>query len=221
MSKGHGGSLRSGGGGLTQGALNSGGISGNAKSIAEAWQANFGQPIGGVGDIYALAGINKSDLGKFGEVSVRADKYTGISVTVNAPGLQMRRGFRDGVANHDALFIAKEMQGRGLGSRMLRTATEKYQQLGIKKINLEAAETGRYAWPSMGFRVSRESLAKYASGYRAFASERGLSAPAKIRSVQQIARSPGGKEFLLSKHAPDHQEMSIRTARLARELKKR
>lgn len=228
MSKGAGGGGRGSkggkgggaGGGVTQGSLDAAGIEGNAASINKAWEQQFGQPIKSVGEIHSLVGLGKGDLGAHGNVSV-STAFGRLEVTARGNGIQVGRTFKNGSVSHDHLFIASHMQGKGLGTKMLKTSVKQYQRLGVKSISLHAAEKGRYVWPSMGFRVSKATLGKYVSGYKDFRKANGLPPPGKIHSVQQIARSPLGKQYLLSSHAPSMEHMTIRTARLAKELAKR
>jgi GNAT superfamily N-acetyltransferase len=234
MSKGSGGGGRSGaskggssgggaGGGITADSLEAANIEGvSPDALKAAWKREFGRDIKSPSEVHALVGVSKSDLGEHGVVTVRASGFFGgMSVRVDASGLQIGRSYSKGEAKHDHLFISANRQGQGLGTRILKTSVRQYQRLGIKKVSLMAAEAGRYVWPSLGFRVSASSLRQYVSGFQKYAKDNGLKMPGKIYSVQQIARAPGGKQYLLSKHAPDLQDMSIRTARLAKELGRR
>jgi hypothetical protein len=67
-------------------------------------------------------------------------------------------------------------------------------------------------------------MAQYRSGFTAFAKAQGYNPAGPIRSVQQIANTTIGsrkigKEYLLSKSAPNLSHMTIRTSRLKKGLK--
>lgn len=190
--------------------------------LRRTWKATFGKDLQSAGEIRDLIGINTSDLGTRGSVRVTGNEFTKeLSVSASGPGLQMTRRYTPGVAHHDTLFLSDT--GTGAGSRIYRTSIAKYQKLGVKEVRLQAAEIGRYVWPSKGFRVSAASMAKYRAGFRAFLEKEGIQAKGRIYSVQQIARTTHkgrkiGKEYLLSASAPNLQYMRARVSRLAKEL---
>lgn len=196
------------------------------RDIQNAWKSTFGQPLQHASEVVALSGLTKADLGKRGELKISVSPSGLFRITATAQGIDMSRTYRQGSVYHGHLFLGPSKQNNGLGSRIIRTQVASYQRLGIKKVSLDAAEVGRYVWPSLGFRVSRASLSQYRTSFHSYLQERGITPPAKIHSVQQIARfthggEKVGKAFLLSNAAPNMQSMQVRTARLAKALERR
>jgi GNAT superfamily N-acetyltransferase len=215
-----------GGGGITANSLAAAGISfdGSPTELKRTWKATFGAELTSASQVHAVLGLTKSDLGSMGGVEISGNQYLRkMEIRASGNGIQVGKTFRPGVVHHDHLFLAPHLQGKGLGTRMLKGQVSQYQRMGIKKINLTAAETGRYVWPKMGFRANSESMGKYRSEFKSYLKERGLPVPRKIHSVQQIARTTHkgkqvGKDFLLNHSSVRVQDMSIRVARLARNL---
>jgi predicted GNAT family acetyltransferase len=63
------------------------------------------------------------------------------------------RTARDGKREvYHALFeIDDKLQGRGIAKAVLREQIQEYRRMGIERITLSAAWTGRYTWTRMGF----------------------------------------------------------------------
>jgi GNAT superfamily N-acetyltransferase len=220
------GSAGLGSGGITRAMLAKAGITVDSPAgLSRAWKSTFGKQLSSPSEVRELMGLSASDMGERGSIHVAVGPGSITAYAyAQASGVQMSRTFRNGTARHDTLFIDASRQGQGIGSRILRNAVASYERLGIKSVSLQAAEAGRYVWPKMGFRVSSPQMAQYRSGFTAFAKSQGYNPAGPIRSVQQIANTTIGsrkigKEYLLSKSAPNLSHMTIRTSRLKKGLK--
>lgn len=58
-------------------------------------------------------------------------------------------------AYHDTLFL--DRQGSDEGKRILASAVDLYNDLGIKKVGLVTAAVGGYAWPKYGFKPTEKT----------------------------------------------------------------
>lgn len=58
---------------------------------------------------------------------------------------------KKGVVSHQRMDIDKDMQGKGIAKVFLRNSMVLYERLGVKKIKIQAAKTGSYAWAKFGF----------------------------------------------------------------------
>lgn len=223
---GRGGSKGGGGGGPLTGAdLQQNQITGlNARDLKTAWKHTFGQELTSAQQVYDLLGVSKSMLGARGEILVSGGRHgSALRIYAGGPEFNMTRTFHDGAVSHDTFFLSKNAQGNGIGTKVLTQATKSYAQLGVKKISLEAAMAGRYVWPKMGFRASASDMQQYREGFTKFLRAQGVEPPKRIYSLNQIARTELngrklGKEYLLSRDAPNLTHMTIRTARLAKYL---
>ncbi len=214
-----------GGGGLVVADLNAAQIKGlNARELKAAWKDSFGAELTSAKQVYDLLGVTKDMLGAKGEIHVSGGRYgSALRVHVAGDDFFSQRTFHKGQASHDQLFINDGAQGKGLGTKMLARATQSYSELGIKSVTLSAAAKGRYVWPKMGFRVDARDMKEYRAGFTKFLKDQGAPLPKRIYSVNQIARTTFngrqlGKEYLLSKDAPNVKFMTIRTRRLAQYL---
>jgi GNAT superfamily N-acetyltransferase len=220
------GSRGGGGGGLVLSDLTAAQIKGlNARELKAAWKDTFGgAELTSVKQVYDLLGVTKDMLGPKGEIHVSGGRYgSALRVHVSGNDFFSQRTFHKGQASHDQLFLKDKAQGKGIGTDILRRATQSYAQLGIKSVSLSAASMGRYVWPKMGFRVSASDMREYRAGFTKFLESQGVTPPKRIYSVNQIARTTLngrqlGKEYLLSKDAPNVKFMTIRTRRLAQYL---
>lgn len=223
---GRGGSKGGGGGGpLTAADLQQNQITGlNARDLKTAWKHTFGQELNSTQQVYDLLGVNKGMLGARGEILVSGGRHgSALRIYAGGPEFNMTRTFHNGAASHDTFFLTDKAQGKGLGTKVLAQATKSYAQLGVKKISLEATMAGRYVWPKMGFRASASDMREYRDGFTSFLRAQGIEPPKRIHSLNQIARTEVngrklGKEYLLSRNAPNLTHMTIRTARLAKYL---
>ena len=130
---------------------------------------------------------------------------------------QLRRRFmRDSegnlVADHDIMRINPSEQGKGIGSELSQSAIEAYHQLGVKRIELDAAlDMGPYAWARQGYQWKSEGTRDSMHGQvDLFAREYGLSEEEtkaihdaidkEPRAVSELGRGTErhyGKDFLL------------------------
>lgn len=53
--------------------------------------------------------------------------------------------------HHDYFFIAPGHQSGKVGEQVLRSQVEAYLQLGVRDIEVDATDVGKYYWPSIGF----------------------------------------------------------------------
>jgi GNAT superfamily N-acetyltransferase len=100
-------------------------------------------------------------------VSVREDKplldFQSIFIEIHTPngkfvGDAGRQFYFDeegsAVANHGTMHLTERFQGQGFNSRLNQHCIDRYRELGIHRIELNATGTGQYAWsrwPEMHF----------------------------------------------------------------------
>lgn len=59
---------------------------------------------------------------------------------------------------HSLFFVGKNLQGKGLGKKVIGTYLEQYKKMGIKSIHVGAnLDVGGYAWGQYGFKLSQWS----------------------------------------------------------------
>jgi GNAT superfamily N-acetyltransferase len=89
------------------------------------------------------------------------------------------------------MMLHKSIQGRGLGSKLFDEQLKAYQQTGVvSRITTDAAWTGQYQWPRLGF--SLRDSAKF-EGYKQemarFAQEKGLKVDlSKAKTLHDLSR---------------------------------
>jgi len=180
--------------------------------LREHWRKTFAGAEFKPSDVREILGLPAEWNGKPLKVRSRVNVGLGgggLSVDGSSAGISISRTFRPGRAHHDYFFLDKKLQGKGLGNAVLRGQANAYTRLGIKTVDLDAAEVGRYVWPTMGFEPDAAGLAKFKSEFALFLAKEGLRVPplSKVTSLEQIARMQHkgrkiGKEFLLG---PAHQ----------------
>lgn len=150
--------------------------------------------------------------GRAGFVNLRAT-YIGPSGEMLATvSRQFRRDDDGPLVNHSLFELDSKLQGKGLARTMLRDAFQEYRSLGVKRIELTAAWTGRYTWSRMGFEF-HGSPAEFKSAvlkpFAAWLRRRGTSAEAATRMLEsvrtmndlarlQVGSKQLGKAFLTS-----------------------
>lgn len=53
--------------------------------------------------------------------------------------------------HHDYFFVDPKLQSTGLGEKLLRSQMDGYMKLGVRQVDVDCADVGRYYWPSIGF----------------------------------------------------------------------
>lgn len=134
--------------------------------------------------------------------------------------------------NHASFFLDAKLQNSGIGREVFNTQIDAYQKLGIiAKVNLDAAEVGKYVWTKAGFewtdpaqlKVALEKLeAKVKRKVGATVAKKLMS---QVKTPEDISRlvidgERVGKDFLVdkSKKAFGHDliEMSQTPAKIKR-----
>jgi SPP1 gp7 family putative phage head morphogenesis protein len=161
----------------------------------------------------AFAGIPGVRRTEFGAGS----RYVRFGVEISPPTIDPVRLFRtfhtdtgELVAYHDRLELPKELQGAGIGRRLLRAQVTAYERMGVARIDLDAEEIGSYYWPKLGFDCPPDDLRRYAAEFVLFLRGAGLDA-AVVRgmtddiqtlrdiAITELAEHKLGKEFLLQR----------------------
>ena len=118
----------------------------------------FGKPI----DVHTIdrvmganhvPGLRSTSIYSEGETSLSVHSVYRTSAGETTVISRKFRLGRDGKPEvYHALFeIDEKLQGRGIAKAVLRDQLLEYQRLGIKRVQLTAAWTGRYTWTRMGF----------------------------------------------------------------------
>ena len=53
--------------------------------------------------------------------------------------------------HHDYFFVSDKLQNTGVGERLLQSQMDGYLKLGVRQVDVDCADVGRYYWPSIGF----------------------------------------------------------------------
>lgn len=116
------------------------------------------------------------------------------------------------VAEQVEIRIPEAMRGEGLGKRLLAQQVTAYDELGVKRIEMIAADQGRAVWPIMGFELSDPTdFPRIRKKFDEYIVSKGVS-PATVPAsdIRQVARyvdpatGVDGREFLLSKDFAPH-----------------
>ncbi|OFV81973.1 MAG: hypothetical protein A2Y78_00115 [Acidobacteria bacterium RBG_13_68_16] len=108
-----------------------------------------------------------------------------------------RRGPKGLTVHHDNILLPEAAQGAGLARPILAQQFRAYDRLGVKRVTLDAAKTGRYVWPRAGYEAPADQTRRVRAAF-----ERQTGVDARGMSVGDIARHPKGKAFLTSPVAP-------------------
>lgn len=107
-------------------------------------------------------------------------------------------------AHHDLFKLNDGFKGTGVATGILRSQVEAYDQLGVKRIVMEAGWDGRYVWPKMGAELADDrQLTRINRRLGQYAKAEGLPTPERVTSISKLAQLPIGKAFLLSKWSPN------------------
>lgn len=119
-------------------------------------------------------------------------------------------------AYHASLFLQSGLQKTGLGKRIVRDQVRSYQKLGVKQVNLHAAEVGRYAWAKFGFNGDAKTVRGARREFAQYLRKENVPNAARIVrdaktlhdiAVTKVRGRQVGKEFLLQGKTRD---MSLR-----------
>ncbi|HEY6056211.1 MAG TPA: phage minor head protein [Gaiellaceae bacterium] len=110
--------------------------------------------------------------------------------TYAEPDVSLRRTFRRERGtlrvHHDLLKLAEDLQGSGIGARVISAQLGAYEQLGVTHIDLDAAWVGRYYWPKLGFNLPPKRLRTYVERFRGYLQSKGLEAEVVARLTTGI-----------------------------------
>jgi GNAT superfamily N-acetyltransferase len=97
-----------------------------------------------------------------------------------------------GVAQHGALMLSPEFEGQGLGRDILRANIDYYRQLGLSRVDVNAAlDRGGYVWARYGFVPTQEAWDALRPVLRAKVGEPSLNlAPAERQATLDLLESP-------------------------------
>jgi len=160
-----------------------------------------------------LPGARVADMMRQGDdVVLDMRIYSGAEIS-GRPVVRLMRTFsRNGkktVVKHDLLTLDKELQGGGMGARVIADQVRAYERLGIDEIRLDAAWIGQYYWPKLGFECTRKALPVWVGRFRDWLHEEGFTTAAVdamttgIKSMRDIAITMAGerkvgKDYLLN-----------------------
>ena len=105
-------------------------------------------------------GMNSIDWGeKVGKVTVSIRKLNNGDIQARfisdgKIGATIIRNFdlESGKVYHEKFFISSELQGQGIGKKMLKESVDLYRQIGMVRVSLTAGgDGGKYAWARFGF----------------------------------------------------------------------
>lgn len=115
--------------------------------------------------------------------------------------------------HHDHFFVRGDLQGTGVGAKVLRDMMAEYRKVGVDVVTVDSVEVGKYFWPSIGFNHPDPTTIRNAvRAYREYVQNtpglprdevaRALAEADKIRSLPALAQAEFGKDFLLNKSGP-------------------
>lgn len=93
--------------------------------------------------------------------------------------------------------------GKGVGSRHLANMLDAFERAGIERVDLRSTDVGRYYWPRKGFPLKQGEFDVVLKAFKGTLSEAELERLGPINSIQDIAKLPEGKQFLLSRASPN------------------
>jgi hypothetical protein len=114
--------------------------------------------------------------------------------------------------HHDHFFVRGDLQGSGVGAKVLRDMMSTYRKIGVDVVSVDSVEIGRYFWPSVGFNhpdpdVVRHAVERYKRWLQGDAGrELGLTPDQlrqaqadadRVKSIPSLAQAEFGKQFLL------------------------
>ena len=106
---------------------------------------------------------------------------------------------RTRVCDFDTLWLVKDEQRAGFGSRYLEVLIDLCRELGIERIDIDAQDDGRYVWARLGFAFKNdETRDDVVAAVKAFAEELGVEVPTDldcVTSPSEIANLRGEVSF--------------------------
>jgi SPP1 gp7 family putative phage head morphogenesis protein len=100
-------------------------------------------------------------------------------------------GHKEIEVNHDVMMLHESIQGKGLGSKLFDEQLRAYQQTGVvSRITTDAAWTGQYQWPRLGFSLRDPSKFEgYKQEMTRFMQEKGLKVDlSKAKTMHDLSR---------------------------------
>lgn len=107
-------------------------------------------------------------------------------------------------AYHIILGVPEELQGTGIGSRLIADQLSAYKKLGVGEVVVDPAAVGIYTWAKMGFDTDMKNLSGVMDAYDSWLRSKGMTWESarqlsdSVKSLKELADSEQGKEFLLS-----------------------
>lgn len=111
---------------------------------------------------------------------------------------------------HAAFFVEDKLQKSGIGRAIFNAQIDAYEKHGISKVNLHAAEVGKYVWTKAGFEWSNPAQIKvvfeklHAKVTKKIGAEAAKRVMSQVKTPEDIARlvidgERIGKDFLVDK----------------------
>ena len=198
-----------------------------SKRVGEITENIFGKKLSEP-DIDDLAGSSAAKLPSGYTVDVRAkdkvnyfnpdDKSTDLFGAIKDPSGNVVGAYQryytlgeDGrpEVSHASFFLDESVQNTGIGRELFNAQVDAYEKHGVSKVNLDAAEIGKYVWTKAGFEWTRPGQfdqvrdllrGQLTDRYGTAATDKLMSA---INTPQDIARltvdgERVGKDFLIN-----------------------
>jgi hypothetical protein len=183
----------------------------DAPKVQSAWKTMLGEDLTPEG-ARRLSGVPDAK-----SISVKPIKG-GVEVEAKGDGVHLIRKIYEDRVHHMTFEV--DDSGKGIGREILKRQVGEYDRLGIKNVTMYANDVGNYAWPRVGFEpADPKDLLRFKDAYRSFLERRKLDTSlADAGSLEEIANSKHGKEFLLSPAAPSEVELIADVKSLAKRL---
>lgn len=108
-------------------------------------------------------------------------------------------------------YLARELQGRGLGKHVLTSQIDLYREMGVESVTLTTADIGGYAWARYGFVPETEKewqrlknslygTLRFTPGDEAQALKDVLDKLTDPKDIRLIASNPLGKKLLIGQY---------------------
>lgn len=140
-----------------------------------------------------------------------------------APTWKIGRAFERGpsgelIAKHDYFYIRDDLQGTGVGAKVLKSQMEAYRALGVHQVEVSCDDVGKYFWPSIGFNhPDQRVVQKAVNAYQDWVVQNKLQLPSAvaaeartIKSLPRLAQAEFGKDFLLAKKGEWNMHLEIK-----------
>lgn len=126
---------------------------------------------------------------------------------------------------HNSFFLDKKVQNSGIGREIFNAQIEAYRKHGVAKVNLDAADVGKYVWTKAGFDWVDSAQVKmiFAKLEERVAKKVGKQAAKRVMSEVKTAQDVSrlvvdgdriGKDFLIDKRKKVFKETSTQMGHL-------